>query len=415
MAKIKATERLYAQLKAIGVIRIGLVTILAVAGVWYSFALAVSGVTRNKNPQVALMLTPSDSTALAARADQLFFANPQTPPAQVRTLALAALREQALNPKAQRLLGYYADIKGQNTKAERYVRTAAKLSRRELGAQLWLIEDEARNGSSQQTLVHYDIALRTKPEAQTILFPRLLNAIDDREIRTALKPYIRGNNQWAYSFLMFANAQSKNLPAVVDLIVETGGLPNRKAAQDQQLVLLERLVREKYFADARRLFLQMSESKQNRLMSTAFDQTDRDNRFGPIGWQFVNDPDAGAGLFGQAGDSKLALSIYVNSETTRPVAKKLLYLSPGSYRLSVKLAMLDRGDSGFVRWQMRCASQDNNPPLWTLDSISKDISAAFAIPASCPAQFLELIASGGKGQNGLQATIDNVALLPNAN
>ena len=415
MAKIKAKERLFAQIKAIGVIRIGLVTILAVVGVWYSFAFALSGITRNKNPQLALMFTPSDSAALASRADQLFFANPEKPSPQVRTLALSALREQALNPKAQRLLGYYADSRGQSVMAENFVRSAAKLSRRELGAQLWLIEDEARNGSPQQTLIHYDIALRTKPEAQTILFPRLLNAIEDREIRTALKPYIRGNNQWAYSFLRFANTQSKNLPAVVDLIVETGGLTNRKAAQDHQLVLLERLVREKYFADARRLFLQMPGAQQSRLTNATFDQADRDSRHGPVGWQFVNDPDAEAGLFGKSGDSKLSISIYVNSATTQPVAKKLLYLSPGGYSLSVKLAALDRGDSGFLRWQMRCASQDNNPPLWTLDSISTATRAVFSVPANCPVQFLELIGSGGKGQNGLQATIDNVAIMPNAN
>lgn len=411
MARPKKPNAILAGLHSIGIGRIVTLTAFGFAGAWFAAALAISGVARIKAPQAALMAMPNESTALASRADQIFFANPKNPPRKVELLARRALENQAINAKALRVLGYVADAKGDIETAEKYVRMAAKLSRREPGAQLWLVEASARNGDVAQTLVHYDIALRTKPDTQTILFPRLLNAIEDREIRTALKPYISAKNGWASGFLYFANANSKNLPALVDLIVETGGLVDDESAKGQELGLLGRLVAESFFADARRLYLQVPGAKPARLTSAAYDSSDRDARFGPMGWQLLEDPDAGGGFLGKTGDQQTMLSIFANSATTRPVATKLLYLKPGNYQFSARLANLDRGDGGFLRWQLRCPAIPA-APVWTIDSINASLRAALEVPANCPVQFLDLIASGGKGQTGLEATVASVSVTP---
>jgi hypothetical protein len=411
MARPKKTNPVLAALRSIGVIRILTFSILGLVGAWYATTLALSGVARLKAPQSALMFMPGESTALAARADLLFFGNPQQPSAAVRKLALAALREQAINPRAIRLLGYYADVKGDSATAKKFIRMAQRLSRRDAATQLWLIEAFARENDTTQTLIHYDIALRTKPDTQTILFPRLLNAIEDQEIRTALKPYIRTKNGWGGNFLFYANANSKNLPALSDLVVETGGLVDKESAKNQTLGLLNRLVSEKYFSDARRLFLQMPGAKPARMTSAAFDPSDRGSRFGPMGWQLIDDPDAGGGFTGKAGDKQITLSLFANSGTTRPVATKLLYLKPGSYLFSARLANLDRGEGGFLRWQLRCPNDASGTPLWTIDSINASLRATFTVPANCPVQFLNLIASGGKGQTGLETKVASISVV----
>lgn len=411
MARPKKSNALLAAVRTVGIARILILTVIGLVGAWFAAALAISGVARIKAPQAALLAMSNESAALASRADQIFFANPKSPPRAVELFARRAIENQPINAKALRILGYVADAKGDTEMAEKYVRMAAKLSRREPGAQLWLIEASARKGDVRQTLVHYDIALRTKPDTQTILFPRLVNAIEDREIRTALKPYIRAKNGWAAGFLYFANTNSKNLPSLVDLIVETGGLVDAESAKGQELGLLGRLVAEGLFADARRLYLQLPSAKPVRLASAAFDVSDRDARFGPMGWQLLEDPDAGGGFTGNADDKQTMLSIFANSATTRPVAMKLLYLKPGRYLFSARLANLDRGDSGFLRWQLRCPAIDG-PPAWIIDSINASLRAELVVPANCPVQFLDLIASGGKGQTGLEATIASVSLAP---
>lgn len=411
MVRPKKPNVLLAALRSIGIVRILILSALGLVGAWFAAALAISGVARIKAPQAALMVMPNESAALASRADQLFFANPKNPPREVELLARRALEHQAINAKALRVLGYVADAKGDSEAAEKYVRMAAKLSRREPGAQLWLVEASARTGGVAQTLIHYDIALRTKPDTQTILFPRLITAIEDSEIRAALKPYIRADNGWGPAFLYFANANSKNLPVLVDLIIETGGLIDEESAKSQELGLLGRLVAESYFADARRLYLQMPGAKPARLTSAALDFSDRDARFGPMGWQLLEDPEAGGGFTGSGSDQLTRLAIFANSATTRPVATKLLYLKPGKYLFSARLANLDRGDGGFLRWQLRCPAI-NGAPVWTIDSINASLRAELVVPANCPVQLLDLIASGGKGQTGLEATIASVSVAP---
>jgi hypothetical protein len=90
------------RLRSVGLVRLALCTLVGLAGAWFALALAVSGVTRLKAPQVALAAMPVESVALASRADQLFFANPKNPPRSASTMALKALESQAINAKALR-------------------------------------------------------------------------------------------------------------------------------------------------------------------------------------------------------------------------------------------------------------------------------------------------------------------------
>jgi hypothetical protein len=396
--------------KAIGAIRLAAFGVLGIVGAWFAFALAVSGVARIKAPAAALTVMSGESVALASRADQLFFASPQSPPPEVKRLASKALESQPINPKALRLLGYIEDVGGNSGKAEAYIRMAAKLSRREPGAQLWLIEASARKGDIGQTLVHYDIALRTKPDTQTVLFPRLLSAIEDPEIRAALKPYIRSENGWGPSFLSFAINNSKNLPVLTSLVLETGGLSDSEESRVQEVALIGRLVSERYFALARQIFLRIPGAQASRVSSAAFDVSDRDTRFGAIGWQLVSAPDAGGGFTGDG--KRAALSVFANSATTRTVATKLLYLNPSNYMLDVKVSNIDRGNGGFLRWELRCPDEAGGKILWSVDSVTASLKARFNIPAGCPVQYLNLIASGGNGQTGLEAIIGSVSISP---
>ncbi len=410
LQKTRKSNAFAARLKQVGVFRVIALSVIGAVGAWLAFALAVSGLTRTKNPDAALMFMPNESMALAGRGDLIFFSNLDKPPPSVRALALSALRQQAINPKALRLLGYYADTQGESEKAEKFIRAAEKLSRREAASQLWLIEAAARKNDSLQALTHYNIVLRTKPDTQAILFPRLLSAIDDRAIRNGLKPYIRSDDEWAAAFLFFANAKSSNLPALVDLMIETGGLRDRKVAKQQELGLLSRLLNEKYFAEARRLFLEMPGAKPDHLESAAFTAEDLNGDFGVMGWSIIDNPDSGAGFIGKSKIAPVSLSVFANSATTGIVANKPLYLKPGAYRFNAKLTELNRGDGGFLRWQIRCPTLENGPAIWTLDSIDRASVATIEIPANCPFQFIDIIASGGKGQNGLEAMVSSIAM-----
>jgi hypothetical protein len=405
----KENRRLNA-LKQISMVRVGGVVVMAFVGGALSFALAVSGVVRTKNPQAALAIMPTESTALAARADQLLFANPTKLSPAITNLARQALIQQSANAKAVRLLGYVADMKGDSQRALALIKMSERLSRRDVGAQMWLIEHHARANDTVETLQHYDIVLTTTPNTQPILFPRLSNAIGEASIRTALMPYIRQERGWANAFLTYAINDKKALTSTVALVSEARKLPGSENSRSQLITLLGRLVAENRFEDARLIYGLVPGAKQARLIDPAFDDSDRDTNFGIMGWSVLNEPDAGGGFSTQKSDVKPSLSIYANSGNTRVVATKLLYLQPGKYQLLIKLSRLERGDGGYLQFRLRCPAQTPSTPFWILGLSTKFASSPLPIPGDCQVQLLEIVASGGKGQLGMEAVVDSIAI-----
>ena len=414
MASRKKTNSIVAAMKEIGVRRIAFLVFAGIVSAVFALMLAVNGLTRLRNPSVALALFPNDSVALGAQAEQLALAKPTDPPLEVRALAIAALRNQAINPRALRVLGGYAEVRSTLAEAEQLILMAQRLSRRESGAQMWLVEANARRNDTKQTLVHYDVALRVRPDNSLILFPRLAAAIEDAEIRAALKPYIRAKNGWGERFIADALNLNTNLPALAAVMIDSGGIPDPRANRELQTTLIGRLVDGGYYQDARRLFLTMRGASAKRLTSTAFDPVDRTGIHGPIGWQMIEEADGGGGFTGAAEQGDLALEIFTNADNTRPVARKLLYLAAGNYNFAVDVARLQTDPGGYLRWQLRCMRGvgADKPLIWSVQGVERNIRSTVAIPAACPVQMLELVAAGGQGQSGIEATIRSVKIAP---
>ena len=411
MAHRKKERSFILSVKQIGSRRIAIALTIAIVGGWSVIALTVSGLTRSKNPQVALMAVSGESNALANRADQILFANPTNPSAAVTKLARAALEQQAINAKAIRQLGYAADAKGDQKRALALMTMADRLSRREAGTQLWLIEHYAQANNTSKTLNHYDILLTTEPDAQALLFPRLSSAIADGPNRAALLPYVRLNRPWASGFLWHAIRSDKDLSNVINLIAEAKGLPkNDEEKRAQEVALLSRLVAEKRFGDAKRIYALIPGARTALLTNPSFDIDDRRARFGAMGWQIPDGPDAGGGFLSKNGQSDPALSIFANSATTQTIASRLLYLTPGSYRFLVKMSQLQSGDGGYVRFQMRCPTRPDSVPVWIFDIDPKRFFARIDVTSDCPVQFLDIVGSGGKGQLGMEAAISSITI-----
>lgn len=391
-------------------VSLGLLALVGGLGVWFAFALALSGVTRLAHPRVAARIIPTDGKALAARANEIFLSNPNRPPQNGRTMALTALQHQAINPKALLVLGYYSESYGDLNKAGVYIKQADKLSPRDPATQLWLIEWYARKGDIVQTLVHYDKALRTTPELKAVLFPQLLTALEDPQIRVALRRYVREDNGWGSSFLAYANANSDNLPALVRLVAGSGGLKDPEAVRDQVFKLLARLVSDKHFEEARRFYLQVPGMTASSLADAGFGSLDLEGRSGPFGWQILDYPNAGGNFSSEADDEEPSLSVFANPSTTLAVATKLLYLKPGAHEFSAALSTFDFGDRGFLRWQMRCPSNSSVQPFWVLDTTSIGTQNSISVPQNCPVQLLELIVSGGQASTGTEATVRDVEI-----
>lgn len=390
---------------------IGKIAVLAITGAvgaWYSFGLAMSGVTRSKLPAMALSYVPNESRALASQAEQLFFQNPQNPSAQSRALAIKALKAQLVNPSAVRTLGYFADSMGERKKALALIEAAERLSRRDAGAQVWLLDHDARANNAKGALAHYDILLRTNPASQDVLFPRLLEAISDPSIRSALRPFVENNEGWGNAFLLYATSEGKNLQNVVELMIES----DRKSDTDlkflQKVNLLKQLTSKKYYGEAKRLFLTMNDVKPESLASVRFLASDIDQVYGPMGWQKLEVDDAGADF--ENADGKVILRAYANPNTTRGIARKLLYLSAGKYTLTTRTSTTKEADGAALRWDVSCASTSGAPVIQEFPVRPPHDSATFTVAQGCDTVALDLVISGGQGRDGVEVLIPQITL-----
>jgi hypothetical protein len=394
----------------IGAVRIASALLIAIIGGWFAFTLAVAGVTRVKNPQVALSFVPTDSTALAVRADQLLLPNPIKPPRSVETLANQALIQQAANAPAARILGYLAEARGDRATALKLINLSAKLSRRDGFAQQWLIEYYAQAFDTKRALYHYDIGLTTRPGLSAILYPRLNNAIEDPEIRAALLPYLKRERPWIGGFIGHAIGSEADPAGIAALITEAGGLSDDEVSRAQELALILKLTSQKRFNEARQIFGLIPGNKKAMLTNPAFADSDRDGKFGAMGWVIADDPNAGGGFIGKKGDGAPTLSLFANSGTTRVVASRLLFLPPGNYNFLAKLSRLELGQGGYLQFQLRCLDGNVATPVWVMNVTTRSAASTVSVPANCSAESLNIVASGGQGQIGLEGVINDLVM-----
>jgi hypothetical protein len=185
------------------------------------------------------------------------------------------------------LLCYVADVRGDTKKARELMLLSHKVSRRDFGTQLWLIEDAVARGDKKQALYHYDIAMRTTPSSFPILFPTLTGALSDPEVRVALAPIVRQAPIWLPSYLSEAINTVENPANLADVLVKAGGLPEEEVYQNLSNALLGQLAAKNKFPAFRQYYLTLNGSKPAAFQSAALTKDTVNVRYPAMGWQVV--------------------------------------------------------------------------------------------------------------------------------
>lgn len=157
---------------------------------------------RANAPSRAFALAPYDGRLTAAHAASLV--KPQADEKTRSTaehLARMALRQDATALPALRALGTNAQIRGDTLSARQYFKISDRMSRRDLGTRLWLIEDAVARDDVSGALDHYNIALTTSRGAAGLLIPILVSAITDEAIAKELVDTLSQKPVWTQTFL----------------------------------------------------------------------------------------------------------------------------------------------------------------------------------------------------------------------
>jgi len=388
--------------------RIAAIAVPALLLFLLSISVTVAGVLRDARPDFTLRLWPLDGLAKAAKAERVLAEGRGARNLdEVRALSLAALRAEPTSARAARLL---AILSSDYRTADRRFDYANRLTRRDLPTNLWLIEDAVRQNDIPRALRHYDIALRTSSAARPLLFPVLDAALGQPHLVRPIGGLLANGQPWVAEFVEFsAGAGSRVGPLARALMSQPRSLDNLPVSLKQRLISV--LVDQREFDIAAAIYDRFTrgEAQADRSTIRGFSHA---GRWPPFDWVIVSTGDFGASLLDQEGP----LSFHAQTGGTGLVARQLVSLRPGSYRLAVSALVAPDASSGSAAWQLTCVEPSSRPlaeiELAGAVSDTPRRSDAFDVAgADCRHQWLALyVRSTVDGR--VEGTVNRIAILP---
>lgn len=405
-------------LRDLGPRRLTLAALIVLVGGWLTYGAAVhaaSWLTQARAPSASLSLDSENAVALVRAADLKIVQNEgRIDGPELLQTGRAALRSAPLTAGGLRLIALAKQTAGRIDQATRLLELGSRVSRRDLGSQLMLIEFAVQRQDIAGALRHYDIALRTNRSAENLLFPILTATLDDPSIRSGLRETIRPGPPWVGSFLthaLRAGGQSRNVAAL--MAGADGNWPpaRRRTVRD---ALLAGLAADRAFVDLAQSYRRTPGSNPAVLTDASFAATTSGTPEA-VAWRPTTSPQISA-TFEQSNQPGRAPNLRVSVEPGASLiaARKLLMLPPGNYRLSGTLDADNWPAGAEARWVLKCALTPDEPTIWsgafTGQGTPRNAAGTFATDARCPAQYLDLVVAAPAGLDAPELTVHSPAL-----
>jgi len=325
-------------------------------------------------------------------------------------LARQALQQDPTAVPAVATLVINAEIRGDTATARKIFTYSEMLSRRDLRTRIWAIEDAVARGDIPGALRNYDIALRTSRIAPDLLFPVLITAIADGNIRAALVRTLAARPAWGDQFIAYVSGNGPDARATARLFE---ALQKRRIVQSEgaTAALVTRLLTEGHVDDAWRYYSSVtpgvdrrqsrdSQFVANRATPSAFD------------WNLVSDSGIVATI--QRGERGGIFDFSVPSSLGGPLLEQMQWLPPGSYLLEGHSIGIDQPDATLPYWVLHCGEGRELGRVVVPASTQNNgrFSGHFRVPADCPVQHLILMARATEQMTGTTGQVDRVRLRP---
>lgn len=190
-------------------------------------AIALAAVSVTTAAGNALMVGNDNGFALARRADKIVdglnvekqVAADASAWKRIEALSLASIDREPLAANSVRNLALALTKNSEAEKGQGLMRSAAKLSRRDLPTHFWLIQDYGRANDLPKVLMHVDQALRTKEAAWQQLIPALHAGLANSELVNPTVQLLRTDPPWKEQFWMRIEQFPKSLGNIGDVLV----------------------------------------------------------------------------------------------------------------------------------------------------------------------------------------------------
>jgi hypothetical protein len=390
---------------------------LAAIAFYLVLAVSIAGAVGGFAPNRALSWVPSDAWAQGRAATEILSAD-RSPPARAAAARLArrSLSRDPTVVSAMRALGTEADQRGDAGTALHFMITAQRLSRRDLATQIWLINHYYGRRDIPRLIGHFDIAMQSSAEGLDVLVPLLVNISGDPQAIPPIARALSHDPTWRMAFLRQLATEGPTDDAATTLIARE--LDPRDPDERQFLQrAIAHFVDQDSYSQAWRLYVGASGARA--APARLAEGFERRGDWRPFDWDLASETELRAEVAPRPdGRDGNALSLVAYNGRSGPVARRLLHLPAGRFRLSADFGSIpaDRFDRPHVK--LACAREtaaaeallDLQPPSAGVGV--ERLSAAFAVPADCAWQWLSIEVAGGGPAPVSSPWIDNVTIVP---
>jgi len=380
----------------------------------FVFQISLAGALRSRAPQLALAWVPADSEARARLAGVLTAPGSSSQAHEVaQKLAREAVRRSPVNAMALRSLALAAGSGDNAAQAGKLMAEAERLSRRDFPTQTWLIERALRDGDVVGAMRHFDIGMRSSVSSRQLLFPLMANASADPAMAAAIKDRLRDKPEWRFAYLHYLVNFDPDPKRGLDLAREflDPRVPDERA---DLISFIDRLSAAGQYAAAWDIYARFNLGpKASSVSDGGFE---RDDGVPPFAWELMQDNDLGAYAEAAPDGKGQVLRLVAHSGRIGQVARQLMRLGPGSYRLRALLG--DIPEDAFDRPQVTvsCAARTDQRAVLTLRPANsgqqaRRLEGRFSVPPRCPFQWLAISIAGDGPLRDVVPWIDEVQVV----
>lgn len=393
---------------------IAVVAIIGIVAFVATLQVSIAGAFRTTRPQLSLKMAPLDAIARVRLASQLVTRDEHL--ADARSLAMDAIARDALQPGAFRIIAESLDGRepANLTTATALMAQSARLSRRDVATQMWLIEHYGRIGDAERMVRHFDIVLRASEAARRSGFPMLGLAASDPLGQELIIRTLSARPNWAKEFATFTIGSGSDLAfanRAAQLMLDTADPENRV----HYLLLMRRLTEAGLYAQAWDLYgkpgLAVAGARELPLRNGGFEAAEDGS---PFDWAFVQEPELWAAREQADAEEGLVLRLAASNGRSGELAWQLLHLPPGAHR--IRLRMGNVPDDRYERPEilLTCLARSVSPLTKVVSPTAgtgpHQLEASFVVPPDCSFQRLVIRAAGDRALQDPAPWIDDIAI-----
>jgi hypothetical protein len=353
-------------------------------------------------PNVAKRVWPSHpSSEIWAGLTQIGFTARDRKPVSAETLDLIrdAAVKSPLSPEPFLVRGVEAQLGGNEALSTKAFQGAALRDGRSIPARYFLAEQYFRSGATTQGLREMAVLARMVPDGVDNLAPFIASYAKDPRNRQYLLALFRSDRVIEQAALRILSSDAVNADLVLDLASHSNAAP---LWGDR---LLQSLVAAHQYGKAKAVWSRLARvpmSQSQLIFDPGFNGSDAP---APFNWTFASST---AGLAERQSGGRLHIIFYGQEDGV--LATQLLTLSPGRYRLAMRVAG-DVAPARSLSWTVACAGgKEALLALSLADAKRAAQGVSFVVPDGCQAQYLQLAGKAPDLPQQVDVTVSGLSL-----